>query len=681
MITLESIKVFGKSTAGNFSGELPFKSGLQVISADNAFGKSLSVTAVAWCLGAETVFGLPDNDQSCFPLAVREEIEFDGKSYGLISSSCAITLLHKNGKRLRLTRPIKGECAKITADEIANDGVVRTSVFSARYHTMQDESGGFQYFFFAWLGWPHQKTVTFKGGESEIYAENLLPLFYIDQDEGWTDIQSLQISRYGQQQIGEFAVEYLLGGLDATAARVAQLRSAQMTGALKEKARILADRVVAGLIGYGWRIEMSSFGSISELADRWEAISLKGILASNFDVDLGKRLSSLRERVEKLRQSLTDAPIDVEDVSAPMSASQRVIELKRRRHKLSEDASTSRSQVEQTEVLLESLEDRLSAAEDLFRLKTIGIGRIDHIECPTCHRDLDPATFALNSQSSESIENHIEALKRDRDLLSRNLVSMKATLSIIYSELEVVSSEFREAERALMNVTSAVGTVREALAQTAAELASAERSIDRVLEISKNIEVWQSEIDAWVREAKGVTFAMTAPSDFTSKKLAFAEALANYLLAFGHSAVSSNNLADVSLNEQYTPMLNQKRLRSLGSASDQSRLIAAYTLALAQASVKVDGLHPGLVILDEPLQQNPDPKHRERFLSFLSKELAKKVPFQVVIFTSLRQGEITQLRRGGVSVVTPEGTKFLTLEAGQESTEVPAENTPLTPQS
>jgi len=240
---------------------------------------------------------------------------------------------------------------------------------------------------------------------------------------------------------------------------------------------------------------------------------------------------------------------------------------------------------------------------------------------------------------------------------------MKATLTTIFAELEVVSSEFREAERALMNVTSAVGTVREKLAQTAAELASAERAVDRTLDISKALELWQSEINAWVIEAKGATVATALSSDFSAKKNAFSRALANYLLAFGHSAVSSLNLAAVSLNEQYTPMLNQKRLRSLGSASDQSRLIAAYTLALADASSKVGGLHPGLVILDEPLQQNPDPKHRELFLSFLSKELAKKVPFQVVIFTSLRQAEITQLRRGGVSVATPEGPKFLKIEA------------------
>ncbi len=663
MITLESIKVFGKAGAGGFSGELLFRSGLQVISADNAFGKSLSVTAIAWCLGAETVFGLPDNDPSCFPLAVRDEIELDEKrSSDVVSSSCSVVFLHKDGRRLRLTRAIKGDCAKITAEEIGGDGASRTSSFRARYQTMQDQTGGFQHFFFEWLGWPRQKTVTFKGGEAEIYAENLLPLFYIDQDEGWTDIQSLQVTRYGQQQIGEFAVEYLLGGLDATAARLAQLRSAQVVGALKERARVIADRVVAGLIGYGWRMEMSSFGPVSELVSRWERISLKDTLANDFGVNLGERLTSLRERVETLRKALTEAPIDAEDASAAPAVSQRVIELKRRRHKLSEDASTTRAQVEQTEILLESLRDRLGAAEDLYRLKTVGIGRIDHIECPTCHRDLDPATFALSSQSAESVENHIEALKRDRDLLAHNLVSMKATLTTIYSELEVVSSEFREAERALMNVTSAVGTVREKLAETASELASAERSVDRTLDISKAIEVWQSEINAWVSEAKGGTLTAMVSSDFAVKRNAFSQALANYLLALGHSAIFPDNLAAVSLNDQYTPMLSQKRLRSLGSASDQSRLIAAYTLALADASSKVNGLHPGLVILDEPLQQNPDPRHRELFLSFLSKELAKKAPFQVVIFTSLRQAEITQLRRGGVSVVTPEGVKFLNLD-------------------
>ena len=53
-------------------------------------------------------------------------------------------------------------------------------------------------------------------------------------------------------------------------------------------------------------------------------------------------------------------------------------------------------------------------------------------------------------------------------------------------------------------------------------------------------------------------------------------------------------------DEQYMPYFENRRLRSLGSASDHSRLTAAYALALAATGAKKDGLHPGIVILDEP---------------------------------------------------------------------------------
>jgi hypothetical protein len=42
-----------------------------------------------------------------------------------------------------------------------------------------------------------------------------------------------------------------------------------------------------------------------------------------------------------------------------------------------------------------------------------------------------------------------------------HLPNFVAQVTTIYAELEVVSSEFREAERALMNVTSAVGIFTE----------------------------------------------------------------------------------------------------------------------------------------------------------------------------------------------------------------------------
>lgn len=42
--------------------------------------------------------------------------------------------------------------------------------------------------------------------------------------------------------------------------------------------------------------------------------------------------------------------------------------------------------------------------------------------------------------------------------------------------------------------------------------------------------------------------------------------------------------------------------------------------------------HPGFVIMDEPLQQNPDELHRDLFAAFLANELAQKSKFQTLIF-------------------------------------------------
>ena len=96
--------------------------------------------------------------------------------------------------------------------------------------------------------------------------------------------------------------------------------------------------------------------------------------------------------------------------------------------------------------------------------------------------------------------------------------------------------------------------------------------------------------------------------------------------------------------------------------SDQSLLVAAYSLALADASVGLSGLHPGFVLLDEPLQQNRDDKHRDLLFASLTDELSE-LAFQLVIFTWLPANDITRLREAGITVIEPEGDHFLQMVA------------------
>jgi hypothetical protein len=181
---------------------------------------------------------------------------------------------------------------------------------------------------------------------------------------------------------------------------------------------------------------------------------------------------------------------------------------------------------------------------------------------------------------------------------------------------------------------------------------------DRLSDTASEIEVLQQSIDKWVADAKGFVAASVVAGVGDKRKNAFIEAFRKYLVALGHSEVNQQNAQMVTLDQQYIPFMNNKRLRTLGSASDQSRLVAAYSLALAAASEQMDGQHPGFVILDEPLQQNPDEKHREFFSNFLTKELPQKSTFQTLILTWLSDPEIDKLRKQGTNVIMPPGAHF-----------------------
>jgi DNA repair exonuclease SbcCD ATPase subunit len=276
---------------------------------------------------------------------------------------------------------------------------------------------------------------------------------------------------------------------------------------------------------------------------------------------------------------------------------------------------------------------------------------------------MDADLFGLTAQSVESVAAHIEALKRDRDLMRKNLDSLLANIKTTSANIQQVDADLRDAERALMTVTSAVGPMREQLAATASDLTAAERDMERLEDAGKEVDDLQKSIDKWIADAKVFDASVISGQDPENRRAAFIEALRTYLIALGHSAVRTNNVHLLTLDGEYVPFMDGRRLRALGSASDQSRLVAAYSLALAATSRAKSGLHPGFLVLDEPLQQNPDDSHKELFFTFLEKQLAQQSKFQTLIFTWLSEVEIERLRKQNTVVITPEGEHFLHLKA------------------
>jgi hypothetical protein len=656
VINIASIEIHGKSERGGFTGRLEFLPGLQVISGPNSFGKSLAVESIAWCLGLEAIFGRKDSDPTFFPEAVLEELDLpDAKNVRVLSSEAQLKIRRHDGEQLELTRGITHDQNKVRITRQAVGGTSQMTLLTGS-GSMVDEATGYQRFLFEWLGWPRKKVTTFEASDAYIYLENLAPLFYIEQEEGWTEIQARQIGRYGQQQIRELSVEYLLGALDTVDQRVMRQRAATLESTLRTAARGLAERASQIFLKQGWAVDWSGNGSVKDIEARWSSHTLQEALQRDADVDIAKLRAIASERAVALRRILTKDPVDPSNISAGSSASQLVVDLKQRRHKLNSDLSTLRGQYSDSENLLESLAHRIRTATDVYRLKTTGVGRLAHLECPTCHRELDMNAFHLTEQTAPEVEAHIEALKRDRALTRQTLDAIGTTIRATEAEIAKLDSEFHNAQRALEDVSASVGPVREQIVRAAANLAAQERLIEKLDATAAEITELQAAIDTWRNDAKAARMQGRAGTDIEYRTSVFSKALGQYLLALGHSAAVSRGVDTLRIDQgQYEPYLGHRRLRALGSGSDPARLVGAYTLALAAASATLNGLHPGVIILDEPLQQNPDTKHIALFLDFLSKNLAKEANFQTLVFTFLNESQVQRLRDSGTAVVTLEG--------------------------
>jgi hypothetical protein len=673
VISIEEIKVSGSSQVGPFEGVLRLGGGLNVVSARNSFGKSLTGKALAWCLAVEPMFGIGDNEPLCFPEAVRARIDFgEQDNVPVNASECSISLLRDDGEKLTLTRNIIGDTSSVRVARLMPTGEWEHFALNARKETMQDETGGLQNFLFRWFGLPRQKVPTYQG-MAEVYLENLSPLFYIDQDEGWTNIQALQISRYQQQRISEIAVEYILGALGTIQGRVQAVVEGQREAALRERARSLAARVASSMLDFGWSVPFSGYGTLEDTVERWKSRRIKDLLASEANVHLEERRRTLIGRIDSLKTSLSKEPLSSTVATVPAEVSQKAIDLKKRRHDLSSELNSLRIQTESTSELLDNLEHRIVSASDLLRYKTLGIGKLEeNVECPTCHRHLGLETFSLQRQSSESVSTHVEALKRDRNLVRSNLAALERSSRQTAATLQDVTDELRNAETALREVNEVSGSLREQIAKLALDLANAERQLERLNDAARVIAELEAEVQAWLKDAMRVQESAKIPSDIESRKALFTNTLFEYLHSFGHSAVTSASRASFALDDQYTPYLDGRRLRSLGSTSDQSRLVAAYTVALAVTSQKLNGLHPGFVVLDEPLQQNPDDPHRELFLDFLKRGLPEGVKVQVLVLTHLTQTEQMKAREAGTQLQTPEGEHFLKVVGSRAETKTDA---------
>jgi len=131
-------------------------------------------------------------------------------------------------------------------------------------------------------------------------------------------------------------------------------------------------------------------------------------------------------------------------------------------------------------------------------------------------------------------------------------------------------------------------------------------TLDRLKELSNEWNMYLAQKEKLPKRA-------ISDSDSEKIKLLEKKFIAN-LKRYNYSSLSSFDGIEIA-EESLLPTIDGFDMKFDSSASDNIRVIWAFTMALLQVSIEKNGNHPGVIIFDEPGQQSIVPEDMKSFIN------------------------------------------------------------------
>lgn len=592
--------------AGKYGADILFKKGLNIIFGPNSVGKTSIITGIIYGLGSEKGLGVFKSAQNPFKPEFYSIIEGQAvtKSYLFLEIS--------NGDKIAsIFRYIKGGDANIAAVNTTTiDGfskgigkrliVSGEGVFSAN---------GFQKFLFEFLNLEEVELPTYEQKLSKLYFENILPLFFVEQRAGWSQIQARQVQRYNIREVKKVAFEYIMG-LDRFNLHLKEIRKRELEESLKSKSEELEkkeDNLV--IISNGEKSEdillvNSSIGRTSiydylrYLTDKYsaETKALNEITSQNQSYE--DKNSKLRDSLKRLDFQMRRVNAQIEKITTELQGYENYLD-RIRKNKF------KNKQLRKIQEISSDL--NISACPVCETPLTHGGDR----ECQLCHSDLTKkiSTPEENLIFLEDEENTFKKVIKQRTLDSRKLIVQRDNFK----------DKIIQAEKELEHQTSTFA---------GKEFARLRERILEIDSIHKELEKYRRISDRWeeLKPLRQQIKKLLAELDKVKTDIAkyiqtqddikilemIKDNIKGNLQSLGLFKANPALIDKIRLdeNDNYSPYLDEFDIYNISSSSDNIRIILSFYLALLQTSIQLSKngkiRFPNLLILDEPKQQNLD---------------------------------------------------------------------------
>ncbi len=646
-----------RTTNGLYGVDIPFEDGLVVIRADNTSGKSTCMQSIIYALGLERMLNL--QTKAPLPHVMTSSLEENGQEIDVLESDVFLEVSNGNGEVITIQRPVQSQSQKdMRLISVWNGPVLSNPTgnyqkldYYARDPGSAKHEKGFHAYLESFIGWNLPSVRTYDGKEILLYMECIFPLLIVEQKRGWSGIQSNTPTSYRIKDVEKRSVEFI-AELEAYKISIKKQQLAEEKNNLKNewKAHILAcEGLLASING---TVKSMTTNPITE----WPPKVLPYIEVYRNDKTIPVKkaikedkllLSELEsEEIQTVRQEEPQLIKELEQYRLLLEEKEVVLRAR------FEEINIEKSQIKEIETRLNALNEDLRRNRDILKIRKYGSEEnLIHTQdtCPVCHQQMPDYLFAeVSIEEPMTIDENIKFINSQKEIFEKmkenavKAVSIKEKqLFYLRSEVNDVRSHIRALKKTLTSSdkSPSISSLRKRiLLEESIRLES--KTLDEFEFYCDKFHVLASKWKSILEREKRLPDDNLSSSD--RSKIKRLETLFNQQLeAYGFSSFRKG--IEISY-DTYKPTLEGFNLTFDVSASDHIRTIWAYLTGLLELSREFKTNHPGLLIFDEPRQQDASEMSYSELLKRSSK--AKQHEQQIIFATSEKSDNIERALQG-----------------------------------
>ena len=661
MLRINRVKIEITTANGVYGVDESFQNGINFLaSEDNTCGKSSILAAIYYCLGLEEIIG--GKGEKVLTSVFKTTIEDGTNSWSVLDS--AVFLEISNGKEIvtlyRTAVMQNRDSRMITVfysemDTISNSKTLSTDMYVHFPNSAVNEKG-FHNFLEKFLFLELPLVTSADDAQRKLYLQLIFSGMFIEQKHGWSALFS-GMPILGIKESKKRVIEFVL--------KLDTLENDKIRDELKLKESVInnkwkscvnellaaVNRETCTIINLPANPRILKDNELSRIA----IIKNQDPIADTIS-KLEKQLVDLKKLKPRVVDNFDALQIELEETETASSEMENLL-ITYKQQLLREGGSIK--------VITENLETvatDLSNNKDAARLRKLGSDiSCDTSKdiCPICHQHIEDSLLPLAGEIPVmSIDENIRHLEAQQEMLKFALSSHKQKKDTLKKDIENLESRLFTLRRLAQSIRSDIYTTNEEYSETIVyKKITIEKQIDNLLslqnELALKIEVFKDLSAQWkelLENQKKMPKEKFSETDKKKLQLLRNTFIKNLQL-YGYKSIPSLDAITISM-ESYLPIFEGFDIKFDSSASDNIRVIWAFTMALLQVSIKLDGNHPSVLIFDEPDQQSTIIADMEAFFkNILSMEGNSQVIIGITLKDSDTKAVINNLEKNSYKLI------------------------------